>query len=73
MSYPVRLSGNDKVQLYNGSLPAITANLSIITQSSEFFEPGADWQGILGLAYQALAQPDQLPLPWLDSLVQQGE
>ena len=34
----------------------VTAEVACITQSSEFFINGSQWQGILGLGYKAISQ-----------------
>ncbi|XP_076438522.1 beta-secretase 1-like [Babylonia areolata] len=48
------------------SLPQVELhpNMAFIYQSSGFFIPQANWQGIVGLAYQAIARPDTLTPFW---------
>lgn len=44
-------------------------NIAFITESSNFFINGSNWQGILGLAYAEIARPDRSVIPFFDSLV----
>lgn len=50
--------GSDIVSL--ASLPnvTVTTKIACITSSDKFFVKDAHWQGILGLAYSAIARPD---------------
>ncbi|KAK7105348.1 beta-secretase 1-like [Littorina saxatilis] len=61
------LLGTDVVTL--SALPNVTIrpNIAFITQSTGFFIPEANWQGIVGLAYQSIARPDSL-VPFWDSV-----
>ena len=38
------------------NLTNFTANIAFIMESKEFFIKGSNWQGILGLAYSAIAK-----------------
>lgn len=64
--------GVDAVTL--DSLPNVTIhpNIAFITHSDSFFIPGADWQGIVGLAYQSIARPNSL-VPFWDALHHEGD
>lgn len=57
--------GVDAVTL--DSLPNVTIhpNIAFITHSDSFFIPGADWQGIVGLAYQSIARVSENGQQWL--------
>ena len=48
--------GSDVVQIATAPNFSATAYVSCITQSKDFYVQGADWQGILGLAYKALSR-----------------
>ncbi|KAH9508728.1 Beta-site APP-cleaving enzyme [Bulinus truncatus] len=54
------------------SAPNISArvNLACITESKNFFIPEAEWQGILGLGYKALARPSSSVTPFWDSVLE---
>ncbi len=39
-----------------GGSPSVDAKFALIQSSSTFFIPGAEWVGILGLAYDSLAK-----------------
>lgn len=48
--------GSDMVTLNGASNITVRANLACITESSNFFINGSNWQGILGLAYADIAR-----------------
>eukprot|EP00117_Sycon_ciliatum_P011753 scpid61150/ scgid13092/ Beta-secretase 2; Aspartic-like protease 56 kDa; Aspartyl protease 1; Beta-site amyloid precursor protein cleaving enzyme 2; Down region aspartic protease; Memapsin-1; Membrane-associated aspartic protease 1; Theta-secretase len=50
----------------------LIVQLEAIDASQDFFVQGADWQGILGLAYASLAKPSSAVTPVFDSLVSTG-
>lgn len=65
----------DMVQLASSGLPRLSVDFAAITSSSSFFNAQSSYkfQGILGLAYIALARPSGSPItPLLDSLVANG-
>ncbi|XP_018027781.1 uncharacterized protein LOC108683019 [Hyalella azteca] len=43
--------------------------VALITQSQGFYVNGSHWQGILGLAFPELAQPNRTVTPWFDSVL----
>ncbi|XP_041734433.2 beta-secretase 2-like isoform X2 [Coregonus clupeaformis] len=62
--------GTDRV--FIPSIPGtLTINIATILSSDGFFLPGVNWQGILGLAYPLLAQPDSSVEPFFNSMVRQ--
>ncbi|XP_023669472.1 beta-secretase 2 [Paramormyrops kingsleyae] len=63
--------GSEQVSIPKGPNGTITVNIAAILSSNGFFIPGVNWQGILGLAYPILAQPDSSVEPFFDSLVRQ--
>ncbi|MGH0184181.1 UNVERIFIED_CONTAM: hypothetical protein FKN15_014375 [Acipenser sinensis] len=63
--------GTDIVTIPKGPNGTITINVATILQSENFFLPRVNWQGILGLAYKMLAQPDSSVEPFFDSVVRQ--
>lgn len=70
------ITGSDMVKLSNGSIPVVRADIELIKDSANFFANGSNWQGILGLAYRAIAIPTvskQRPTPFFDSLVVAGK
>lgn len=61
------------MQLVNGTIGQHKVNVTLITESQEFFMNGSNWQGILGLGFQGIAQPtDNPPIPFFDTLVSSG-
>ncbi|KAK3891208.1 hypothetical protein Pcinc_004891 [Petrolisthes cinctipes] len=54
------------------ALPVIT-DIAIITTSNKFFVNNSHWQGIVGLAYRALSQPQGKSVPWLDGVLTQQQ
>ncbi|XP_042236967.1 beta-secretase 1-like [Homarus americanus] len=54
-----------------GTLPLVT-DLALITASENFYVNNSHWQGIVGLAFSALAQPQGSVIPWFDGLVAQN-
>lgn len=48
--------GTDKITIPHGPNVTITINIAAILTSDDFFLPGINWQGILGLAYPMLAR-----------------
>ncbi|KPP80319.1 beta-secretase 2-like [Scleropages formosus] len=63
--------GIDRVSIPKGPNGTVSVNIAAILSSDTFFFPGTNWQGILGLAYPVLAQPDSSVEPFFDSLVRQ--
>ncbi|GAB1600940.1 beta-secretase 1-like [Argonauta hians] len=61
----------DIVSLSDTSNLTVTTNIAAISESKNFFINGSGWQGILGLAYPAIARPDSSVQPFFDALVQQ--
>lgn len=61
------LLGSDVMTLT--SLPNVSfhPNIAFIFKSTSFFIPEANWQGIVGLAYQSIARPNNLK-PFWDTL-----
>ncbi|XP_076043930.1 beta-secretase 1-like [Oratosquilla oratoria] len=53
-----------------GTKPILT-DLSLITESENFYINNSHWQGILGLSYAALAQPHGKVVPWFDRLTKE--
>ncbi|XP_069190031.1 beta-secretase 1 isoform X2 [Procambarus clarkii] len=51
-----------------GTVPLVT-DMALITMSDNFYVNNSHWQGILGLAFSALAQPQGVVVPWFDGLV----
>ena len=43
----------DKIKL--GVMSAVTASFTMITRAEQFYIAGADWVGIMGLAYESIA------------------
>ncbi|XP_072528164.1 beta-secretase 2 [Salminus brasiliensis] len=64
--------GTDLITIPHGPNGTITINIAAILTSDDFFLPGINWQGILGLAYPLLARPDPSVEPFFNSLVQQA-
>lgn len=46
----------DYVSVGTSSTSTVLAHLVVIQQSSNFYVPNAEWQGILGMAYSSLAK-----------------
>lgn len=65
--------GIDHVSIPKGLNGTITINIAAILSSVGFFLPGINWQGILGLAYPMLAQPESSVEPFFNSVVKQLE
>ncbi|GCB71331.1 hypothetical protein scyTo_0005907 [Scyliorhinus torazame] len=61
--------GTDIITIPKGPNGTVTINIATILKSEEFFLPGINWQGILGLAYRILAKPSSSVEPFFDSLV----
>lgn len=62
--------GRDRVR-FPALLDSITVDtdLALITSSNNFYVNNSHWQGIVGLAFSALAQPQGKVTPWFDGLV----
>ena len=43
----------DKIKL--GAMAAVTAGFTMITRAEQFYIAGADWVGIMGMAYESIA------------------
>ena len=43
----------DKIKL--GAMAAATAGFTMITRAEQFYISGADWVGIMGMAYESIA------------------
>ncbi|XP_030633832.1 beta-secretase 2 [Chanos chanos] len=63
--------GTDLISIPKGPNGTISINIAAILFSSDFFLPGVNWQGILGLAYPLLARPDSSVEPFFNSMVRQ--
>ncbi|XP_067897303.1 beta-secretase 2 [Heterodontus francisci] len=63
--------GTDVVTIPKGPNGTVTISIATIIKSEDFFLPGINWQGILGLAYRMLAKPSSSVEPFFDSLVKQ--
>ncbi|KAF6721642.1 Beta-secretase 2 [Oryzias melastigma] len=63
--------GIDNVSIPKGPNGTITVNIAAILSSDGFFLLGINWQGILGMAYPALARPDSSVEPFFNSVVKQ--
>ncbi|XP_005107565.1 beta-secretase 1 [Aplysia californica] len=64
--------GTDIVSIPSAPNVSAEVNIACITSSKDFFIEKAQWQGILGLAYADLAQPDSSLVPFWDSLIEQN-
>lgn len=62
----------DRVALSSMPNSSVRAHIAFILQSSDFFINGSNWQGILGMGYAAIAQPDSSVVPFFDSLIKEG-
>ncbi|XP_060067485.1 beta-secretase 1-like [Ylistrum balloti] len=63
----------DFVALSSMPNSSVNAQIAFILQSSDFFINGSNWQGILGMGYAAIAQPDKSVVPFFDSLVRKAD
>ncbi|KAK2847023.1 hypothetical protein Q5P01_010022 [Channa striata] len=63
--------GTDYVAIPQGPNGTTIINIAAILSSDDFFLPGINWQGILGLAYPILARPDSSVEPFFNSMVRQ--
>uniref|UniRef100_A0A667H8B9 Beta-secretase 2 n=1 Tax=Lynx canadensis TaxID=61383 RepID=A0A667H8B9_LYNCA len=64
--------GEDVVTIPKGFNGSFLVNIATIFESENFFLPGVKWNGILGLAYAALAKPSSSLETFFDSLVAQA-
>ncbi|KDR08609.1 beta-secretase 1-like [Zootermopsis nevadensis] len=48
--------------------PLVRCDIAAIKTSHNFYMNGSHWQGILGLAYPVIAQPDRNVVSWLEAL-----
>ncbi|XP_042854872.1 beta-secretase 2 isoform X2 [Panthera tigris] len=64
--------GEDVVTIPKGFNSSFLVNIATIFESENFFLPGVKWNGILGLAYAALAKPSSSLETFFDSLVAQA-
>ncbi|XP_066999595.2 beta-secretase isoform X2 [Anabrus simplex] len=60
--------GSDVVQFPNMSAPVVRCDISLIESSNNFYMKGAFWQGILGLGYPTIAQPNSNMVSWLEAV-----
>ncbi|XP_036074729.1 beta-secretase 2 isoform X3 [Rousettus aegyptiacus] len=67
------LVGEDVVTIPKGFNGSFVVNVATIFESENFFLPGIKWNGILGLAYAALAKPSSSLETFFDSLVAQAK
>ncbi|KAF6384409.1 beta-secretase 2 [Rhinolophus ferrumequinum] len=67
------LVGEDIITIPKGFNRSFVVNVATIFESENFFLPGIKWNGILGLAYAALAKPSSSLETFFDSLVTQAE
>ncbi|XP_045758385.1 beta-secretase 2 isoform X5 [Mirounga angustirostris] len=65
--------GEDVVTIPKGFNSSFLVNIATIFESENFFLPGIKWNGILGLAYAALAKPSSSLETFFDSLVAQAK
>uniref|UniRef100_A0A8C0PGM4 Beta-secretase 2 n=1 Tax=Canis lupus familiaris TaxID=9615 RepID=A0A8C0PGM4_CANLF len=65
--------GEDFVTIPKGFNSSFLVNIATIFESENFFLPGIKWNGILGLAYAALAKPSSSLETFFDSLVAQAK
>ncbi|CAO2632543.1 Beta-secretase 2, partial [Lemmus lemmus] len=65
--------GEDVVTIPKGFNNSFLVNIATIFESENFFLPGIKWNGILGLAYAALAKPSSSLETFFDSLVAQAK
>ncbi|XP_048202516.1 beta-secretase 2 [Perognathus longimembris pacificus] len=65
--------GEDLVTIPKGFNSSFLVNIATISESENFFLPGIKWNGILGLAYAALAKPSSSLETFFDSLVAQAK
>ncbi|KAH0513555.1 Beta-secretase 2 [Microtus ochrogaster] len=65
--------GEDLVTIPKGFNSSFLVNIATIFESENFFLPGIKWNGILGLAYAALAKPSSSLETFFDSLVAQAK
>ncbi|XP_063812667.1 beta-secretase 2 [Pseudophryne corroboree] len=65
--------GKDVVSVPKGLNATFVVNIASILESESFFMPQIKWQGILGLAYSALAKPSSSVETFFDSLVEQEQ
>ncbi|KAM4743043.1 beta-secretase 2 [Anableps anableps] len=63
--------GTDLISIPKGPNGSVAVNIAAIQSSDGFFLPDINWQGILGLAYPMLAQPDSSVEPFFKSVVKQ--
>lgn len=63
--------GTDDVRFPRGLNGTFVVNIASILESESFFMPQINWQGILGMAYRALAKPSSSVDTFFDSLVEQ--
>ncbi|XP_033611823.1 beta-secretase 2 [Fukomys damarensis] len=67
------LVGQDVVTVPRAFNTSFLVNIATIFESENFFLPGIKWNGILGLAYAALAKPSSSLETFFDSLVTQAK
>ncbi|XP_071071083.1 beta-secretase 2 isoform X3 [Dasypus novemcinctus] len=67
------LVGEDLVAMPKAFNGTFLVNVATILESENFFLPGIRWNGILGLAYAALAKPSSSLETFFDSLVTQAK
>uniref|UniRef100_A0A6I8P8A5 FAM3 metabolism regulating signaling molecule B n=1 Tax=Ornithorhynchus anatinus TaxID=9258 RepID=A0A6I8P8A5_ORNAN len=65
--------GTDVITIPKGFNGSFVVNIATIFESENFFLPGIQWNGILGLAYAALAKPSSSLETFFDSLVKQAK
>ncbi|XP_043927504.1 beta-secretase 2 isoform X2 [Protopterus annectens] len=65
--------GKDIISISGGPNGSFTVNIATILESDNFFLPDINWQGILGLAYSALAKPSSSVEPFFDSIVREAK
>ncbi|KAK2190788.1 hypothetical protein NP493_68g01008 [Ridgeia piscesae] len=63
--------GSDVVSFVSLPNVTVTTKLACITSSEKFFVKDAHWQGILGLAYSAIARPDHSVETFFTSMTHQ--
>ncbi|KAM6448309.1 beta-secretase 2 isoform 1-T1 [Liasis olivaceus] len=65
--------GTDVISMPKGINGTYVINIATIFQSENFFLKGVQWQGILGLAYSALAKPSSSMETFFESIVNQAK
>ncbi|XP_013776184.1 beta-secretase 1-like [Limulus polyphemus] len=65
--------GSDLISIPNSPSITTRCNVACILSSEDVFSNVSNWQGLLGLAYSAVAKPDSSVTPYFDALVADGK